>query len=81
MTVYELIKQLENLHPMIEVHISSDPEGNSVRLLTAADLQINMPDTDNWYDPNWTADEACLEQEEWSALKQNVSAYKVILFP
>lgn len=81
MTVYELIKQLENLHPMIEVHMSSDPEGNSVRLLTAADLQINMPDTDNWYDPNWTADEACLEQEEWSALEQNVSAYKVILFP
>ena len=73
MTVKELKEEIKNLPDDMEVVLQKDAEGNGYSPLSGADPDaVYIPET-TWsgdvYSMGWSADDACMEEEEWAELK------------
>lgn len=72
-------------NPDVELIMQKDAEGNGFCPLSGIDFEVvYVPGEDSWYgecyDKDWTADECCLDEDEWEELKRTNSGY-AILFP
>lgn len=69
MKVSELLTVLKTANPDAEVILQKDAEGNGYSPLHGADLDaVYVPDTTysgDFYSAGWTADEACMDEDEW----------------
>lgn len=74
MTVKELIEELQKLSPNAEVILQKDSEGNGYSPLFAVDGDAVYAADTTWagvvYNTKWTAEESCMEPDEWEKLKQ-----------
>jgi hypothetical protein len=73
MNVRELKEVIANLPDDMEVVLQKDREGNGYSPLEGADSNaVYIPDS-TWsgdvYDMNWTANDACMTNEEWEEIK------------
>jgi len=83
MTVKELKAELENLPDDMEVILQKDSEGNGYSPLAGADVNsVYIPDS-TWsgdvYSMEWSADDACKDEDEWQDIKNKPRA--LILYP
>ena len=82
MTVKELIKELSKADPDSLVIQQRDPEGNGYAPLHGVDpnaIKVGDHHDMEIYDPDWDAQETCLEEEEWAKLKAGPRC--VVLWP
>jgi hypothetical protein len=73
MTVKELKEAIANLPDEMEVVLQKDSEGNGCSPLAGADPDaVYIPDS-TWsgdvYSMDWSADDACMSEEEWEEIK------------
>lgn len=83
MTVKELKAELKNLPDDMEVILQKDSEGNGYSPLAGADAEaVYVPDS-TWsgdvYSMDWSADDACMTDEEWKDIQAKPRA--LILYP
>lgn len=83
MKVRELIKLLENMDMDSEVIIQKDSEGNGYSPLEGVDNDaVYIPET-TWfgevYSTDWSADDACMDENEWIEILNKPRC--VVLFP
>jgi hypothetical protein len=83
MTVKELKEAIANLPDEMEVILQKDSEGNGYLPLSGADADaVYIPET-TWYGDvysmDWTADDACMDDEKWNDIKTKPRA--LILHP
>jgi hypothetical protein len=67
--------------PDVELVLQTDPEGNGYERVQGVDFDIVYVQgrcEAEVYDRSWTADEACLDEEEWEEIKRTHSGYAVI---
>jgi hypothetical protein len=73
MTVKELKEAIVNLPDEMEVVLQKDAEGNGYSPLSGADPDAVYISETTWYGDvysmNWTADDACMTDEEWEYIK------------
>jgi hypothetical protein len=70
MTVKELKEQIANLPDNMELVLQIDSEGNGYHPVRGIDPDGIMTDDGECYDASWTADEACMEEDEWEEFKK-----------
>ena len=80
MKVKQFIKELQKLNPDAEIVLSCDAEGNSYRLFAAFGECVQSADGEI-YDLDWSADDCCLEEKEWEALKKSKKSHCGVLWP
>lgn len=72
MKVKELLEALTGVDPEAEVILQKDAEGNGYSPLHVADLDSVYVPTCTWegdvYSMEWSAEDACKSEEEWSAI-------------
>lgn len=72
MNVEELIKELNNLDPKMEVILQKDSEGNGFSPLYSMGLGYYVADS-TWsgdvYDEDWTAEDCDMDDAEWNAMR------------
>ncbi|HKJ34277.1 MAG TPA: hypothetical protein VJ945_01415 [Flavobacteriaceae bacterium] len=73
MTVKELKETIANLPDEMEVVLQKDSEGNGFSPLYGADSDAVYIAKTTWYGDvysmDWTADDACMTDEEWEKIK------------
>jgi hypothetical protein len=73
MTVKELKEAIANLPDEMEVVLQKDSEGNGYSPLAGADPDAVYIAETTWYGDvysmDWTADDACMSDEEWEEIK------------
>mgnify|MGYP001608235175 FL=1 len=85
MKVKDLIKQLQDQDPELEIFISSDPEGNNIQEIPESCLgevsiyQQDGRDIETW-SLDWGADDACQDEKEWEEMKKTYPK-GIILYP
>jgi len=83
MKVKELIEQLYTMNPDAEVIMQADAEGNGYSPLAGADHNAVYIAENTWsgelYDTTWTADDACMEEDEWQDILAKPRC--VVLYP
>ena len=81
MNVRELIEELSKCNPESEVILQS--EGNNYSPLLGADNECWYIAESSYYgqvySTDWTAEDCCLEEEEWEEIKRTTPC--VVLFP
>ena len=81
MRVKELREVLSKLDGEMNVVISSDEEGNYYNIASTVNTEGIFVNSDECYDAKWSADECCLEEDEWESMK-NIDSYKcLIIYP
>ena len=65
MTVKELKEELANLPDDMELVLQIDPEGNGYHTVRGIDCDCIMTDDGECYAADWSADEACMDEDEW----------------
>ena len=85
MKIKDLIKQLEEHDPELEIFISSDPEGNCIQIIPENCLggvslyKLDGREVSTW--PNdWSSDDAAEDDEEWELMKKTYPK-GIILYP
>ncbi len=72
MTVKELKELLKGLPDQMEVIVQKDSEGNGYSPLCGADPNAVYVPQNTWsgemYATDWSADDACMEEDEWAEL-------------
>lgn len=68
MKVSELIDRLQEFDLNLDVYLQKDPEGNGYDILYS--IGEGIWDDDTMYDPEWSADDSCMEEYEWEAMKK-----------
>lgn len=85
MKVKELINQLKEYDGELEIFISSDPEGNTIRQIPNNCLsgeqiyELDGNEVQTW-DMDWSADDACQDEDEWEEMKKTYPK-GIILYP
>jgi len=83
MKVKELIAELSEMDPESEVILQKDAEGNGYSPLRGADPDCVYVAENTWsgevYSLEYTADDCCMEETEWEALKAGPKC--VVLHP
>lgn len=83
MTVKELKEAIENLPDEMEVVLQKDSEGNGYSPLAGTDSDAVYIYETIWYGDvysmDWTADDACMSDEEWEEIKSNPRV--LVLYP
>lgn len=73
MTIKELKARIEYLPDDMEVIMQKDAEGNGYSPLYDVDSNAVYIPTETWYGTvysmEWSADDACMDEEEWNSLK------------
>jgi len=81
--VKELLKLLEGYDPKAEVILQKDAEGNGYSPLEGVDDEAVYVADNSWsgnvYDTKWTADEACMDEDDWERLMKRKRC--VVLYP
>lgn len=82
-TIKDLKEAVKDLPDDMQVILQGDSEGNSYRVCAGVDPNaIYVPDS-SWdgdvYDTEWTADECCLEEDEWEEMKAGPKC--LVIFP
>ena len=85
MNVKNLKELIKDLPDDMEVIMSKDSEGNSFTPLCEIDANnVYDPNIEGWevnpYYITWSAEEACLDEEEWERLK-NEGQTAVVFWP
>lgn len=84
MTASELINHLSKVHPDTEIWLSRDPEGNGYAKLEHVQPDAIITDKASYeptvYDRDWTAEEACMTEDEWADLNCDEVDH-VVLWP
>ena len=83
MKVKELIEILNTVDENSEVILQADSEGNSYSPLDGLQNGYYIPEntwSGHFYDPEWTYDDVCMDEDEWEDL-QNTTPLAVILYP
>lgn len=85
MKVKDLIKQLQEQDPELDVCISSDAEGNSYSLLSDNCLSgVSIYKKDGYnveiWDVDWTSDDACQDENDWEEMKKTYPKC-IIIYP
>lgn len=70
MTVKELREELANLPDDLELVLQIDPEGNGYNPVRGIDPNGIETDDGDVFDAKWTADDACMEDDEWEEFKK-----------
>jgi len=76
MKVSELIERLKEFDGDLDVYLQEDPEGNGFDILYY--ISEGVWDGDTMYDPEWSANDACMEEEEWSDFKKKTTRCLVL---
>ena len=83
MTVKELKEAIASLPDEMEVVLQKDSEGNGYSPLAGVDPDAVYIAETTWYGDaysmDWTADDACMSDEEWEGIKSKPRA--LILHP
>lgn len=83
MTVKELKEVIANLPDEMKVILQKDSEGNGYSPLAGADNEtVYIPESTysgDVYSMRWTADDACMNEEEWDEIRSKPRA--LILYP
>lgn len=83
MKVKALMKLLESFDPESQVILQKDAEGNGYSPLAGADHDAVYVAETTWsgdvYSTGWTADDACMEPDEFKKLMKRKRC--VVLFP
>lgn len=83
MKVKDLLEQLKDLDPEMEIIMQKDSEGNGYSPLAGADPEGIYIAESTWsgdvYDASWTADDACMDEEEWEEIQAQPRC--VVLYP
>lgn len=83
MKVKKLIELLKTFDPNAEVIVQKDSDGNGYSPLEGADHDAVYIAESGWdgavYSTDWTADDACMEENEWKKILKRKRC--VILFP
>jgi hypothetical protein len=83
MKVKELVAALADADPEAEVVLQKDSEGNGYSPLNGADLDAVYVAETTWsgdvYAMDWSAEDACMTEREWSRIKAKPRC--VVLFP
>lgn len=79
MKVKELKEVIELLPDEMEVILQKDSEGNGYSMLSGADSNVVFVSLGGVYSLDWTADEACVSDEEWVEIKSMPKS--LILYP
>lgn len=80
MTVKDLIKLLQAEDPKAKVIVLSDAEGNSSSGLYSVTAGFRNEHGD-LYESDWSAEDCCMEEDEWEALRSSKKAKCVVLHP
>jgi hypothetical protein len=81
----EIIKNIPSERDGDEVVLQKDAEGNGYSPLYGVDVDsLYIPDS-TWdgvaYHKDWTADEACMDEEEWNETKSQKQFNAIIFWP
>lgn len=68
MKVKELIEQLKDLDPELDLYLQIDQEGNGYEEVRGCDTDCVMIG-DSVYSTDWSADEADMDEDEWAEIK------------
>lgn len=80
MNVKKLKELLSNLPNDMEVILQKDSEGNGYSPLSGGDSNtVYIPDSGDVYSMDWSADDACMDEDEWKDIKAKPRA--LILYP
>lgn len=82
MNVKELKEAIQDLPDNMEIILQKDAEGNGYSPLEGANPDaVYVAETwyGNVYSMDWTADDACMEEEEWEEIKNK--SRSLILYP
>lgn len=80
MNIKELKEAINSLPDEMEVVLQKDPEGNGYSQLSGADPDaVYIPDEQEVFSMDWTAEDACKSEEEWAEIKAKPRA--LILHP
>lgn len=77
-----LIKYLKQFDPDTEIILQKDSEGNGYSPLAGADTGFYVPDSTwsgEFYDPDYTADDCCMDDEEFEEMQARPKS--VVLYP
>lgn len=80
MKVSKLIKQLQKLDPNMEVVLQIDSEGNGYNTVAGVEEAI-QDHNGSVYNPNWSASDCCLEDDEWEEIKADKKLRVAIVYP
>ena len=73
MTVKQLRDMISNLPDSMEIILQKDPEGNGYSPLAGVDADCvylkDGPVRGEVYSLSWSADDACISEEEWEIIK------------
>lgn len=83
MKVKELIEILKDCDPNAQVVMQKDAEGNGYSPLAGADHEAVYIAESTWsgmvYSTEWTADDACMDENEWKKILKRKRC--IVLFP
>lgn len=79
MNVKELKEAIANLPDEMQIVLQKDPEGNGYSPIDGADPNSVYTEDGEVYDMSWSADDACMTNEEWESMK--VKPRTLILYP
>ena len=83
MKVGQLMSELVKLDPNMEIVLQKDSEGNGYSPLYGADANAVYIPESTWsgdvYSTEWSADDVCMDEDEWEELLSRPRC--VVLFP
>lgn len=83
MNIKELKEAIKDLPDDMEVILQKDAEGNGYSPLEGADPNAVYIPESTWdghtYSLHWSADDACMDEEEWEEIKKKPKS--LILYP
>jgi len=70
MKVKDLLEQLKELDPELNLYLQIDQEGNGYNEVRGIDPD-NVMVGEDVYSTDWSADDACMDEDEWEELKNS----------
>jgi len=84
MKVKELINKLNKLDPESQVILQKDSEGNGYSPCYGVEAAVYIAESSysgSVYSLKFTAEDNCMEEDEWERLKRNKKNKCVVIFP
>lgn len=81
MKVKELIKFLKSVDQNLNVVLQCDSEGNGYSPAAGAEFAIYDENNGAVYSLKYSAEDCCLEDDEWEKMKKSKKAQCVVIWP